>query len=38
MGLSDVKKLKLSKKISGCSNEEIYAILLELVKELSKTR
>ena len=38
MGLSDVKKLKLSKDIFGCSNEEIYSTLLTLVKELSEEK
>ena len=38
MGLSDVKKSKLSKDIFGCSNEEIYSILLTLVKELSEEK
>ena len=38
MGLSDVKKLKLREEIYGCSNEEIYITLLELVKELSKEK
>ena len=38
MGLSDVKKSKLSKDIFGCSNEEIYSTLLTLVKELSEEK
>ena len=38
MGLSDVKKLKHSKDIFGCSNEEIYSTLLTLDKELSKEK
>ncbi len=38
MGLSERLELKLNKKISKCSNEEIYVSLLELVKELSEDK
>lgn len=38
MNLEEIAKVQLGKKLSDCSNEEIYVILLNEVQKLAKSK